>query len=195
VPPLAPVSPRLRIRREQGRLLLESTGQRTLLGSIVLALWLVAWAFGESVAVRQLFFSDAAEGGSWFLALWLLLWTAGGLLALAVLLRGLAGRESIAVEGRTLSVRTGALGRTRRFDLSGIRDLRVEPAVPPGSPGLHAVFHDVEMLRPDPGRAAALAFEGSGASVRFGAGLDEGELEEARAALSDRIPGSRPAFE
>ena len=180
----------LRIVREAGRLRLEAAAQRSLPAALILALWLVGWGFGEAIALRQLFFTDAPVTGSWFLGLWLLLWTGGGLLAAGALLRSLGAREVIAVEGRTLTLRPGPFGRTRRFDVDGIRALRLDPVVPAVTPFPPLDPEVVGQQGRDPGRPAAVAFDSGGRSWRFGAGLPDAELAQARAALAERLPAA-----
>lgn len=184
-------TPRLRVVREGGGLRLESAGQRSLGGALVLAVWLLAWAAGEALVIGQLFFTESPEDGGWFLGLWLVLWTVGGIAAVAALLRSLGVRQVMAVEGQVLRWRAAPLGRARRLDLGEVRSLRVEAAVPAEEPPPGVLSEEWDPRRSGPGQPAALVFDAGGRSWRFGEGLSADELETARAALAERLTGGR----
>lgn len=121
-------------------------------GAIFLLAWLAGWAVGEVLALGFLVtlvmsligapISAATPiwGGDWaadgatglvvvFLVVWLTLWTAGGQAAITELLRTLAGEDRVSVEslGVELRRRAGPFHRTRTFERSQIRAVRLRP--------------------------------------------------------------------
>ena len=93
---------------------------------LFLPVWLVGWLFGEVFAVRGLI---SGKGPSLFLLVWLTMWTLGGGLALLGWLWMLAGRERLVVKPGVLVHRLELFGlhRTREYDLSQVRNLKVSP--------------------------------------------------------------------
>lgn len=129
---------------------LRPTGILRYISALFLATWLAGWVVGEVLAggflimlVRSLIGSflgsprpipnaDWIAGGAaafafLFLIVWLTLWTFGGLAALNELLRSLAGEDLISASpsGLTIVRRAGPIRRTRTFDRSAIRRIRI----------------------------------------------------------------------
>lgn len=129
---------------------LRASGIVRYISATFLVVWLAGWALGEVVAlgflimlIRSAVGSAAGlpwpiPGGDWiaggaagfvflFLLVWLTLWTFGGLAAFNELLRSLAGEDHISVQpaGVELVRRAGPLRRTRTFDRSLIRRVRM----------------------------------------------------------------------
>jgi hypothetical protein len=150
--------------------------------------WLVGWGVGEAFAIRELAFG-AAGSGDLFLAAWLLAWTAGGLAAIFTWLWNLSGREIVAADASSLTIRREVLGigRTREYQLAAVRDLRVErrSLVPSGrsSRGQSVVRH--AGLGGGP-----IAFDYGYMTQHFGAGLDDPETQDIVDALRPRLPRS-----
>jgi membrane protein YdbS with pleckstrin-like domain len=119
-------------------------------GAAFLMIWLGGWALGEAFALGFLILlvrsvAGSVIGASWpipntdwigggaagfvflFLLIWLLLWTVGGVAAIHELLRNLAGEDRISVEmgGVEFERRAGPFRRTRKFDRSRIRRIRL----------------------------------------------------------------------
>lgn len=159
----------VRVVREAGRLTVEMRGQLNLVGAVVIALWLCAWALGEAMVVRRLFFSEEVESGSWFLAAWLALWTLGGALALRALVGNLGRGEILTIQGSEVALRRVPLGRRRTFAVPEVRNLRLDAA-----------------------DRRRLAFEAAGRTVRFGRGLTDADAQAALAALATWLPAGAP---
>lgn len=129
---------------------LRPTGIGRYFGATFLLIWLGGWALGEAFALGALILlvrsvtgsvigrSWPIPGGDWiaggaagfvflFLLIWLLLWTVGGVAAIHELLRSLAGEDRVSVEmgGVEFVRRAGPFRRTRKFDRSRIRRIRI----------------------------------------------------------------------
>jgi hypothetical protein len=163
----------------------------------ILAIWLAGWGAGEWAAARQLLSGTSPEGAGTFLALWLTAWTLGGALAFGSFLWSVAGREVLAIEGPTLTVRREALGlgRTRSFELGAIRALRaVQPGQPEPGEEAPAAGRAARRAGSRLSRRGTIAFEADGQVHRLGLGLDPGGpdvaavLEALRRAGVDRTP-------
>jgi hypothetical protein len=136
-----------------------------------LPIWLVGWAFGERSAG-----ADALHGkGSLFLYVWLAAWTAGGVGAVFSLFWMLAGRERITLDGSRVSIRyeIGPFGRTRRFGVNTIRNLRCSPILVTRS----------SLVAP-----GTIAFDYGAKTYRFGAGIDEAEANDLVRQMKERLP-------
>lgn len=143
--------------------------RRNRLAAVFLGAWLIGWVMGEGFAARQLVFGHDPAGTRAFLLLWLAGWTVAGVLAVRHTAWTVAGREEIAVEGRSLSLRwaAGPFGRTRIYDLGHVRNIREEDARPGAS-----LVRGVRFTYP--GRQGTIAFDYGRKTIRFGADL-EGE--------------------
>jgi len=179
---------RVAVFREPGSLRIELSGQRSLPGAVVVAVWLVGWGVGEAMVVRQIFFADGPSAGGWFQALWLAAWTAAGGLALWALARTLSGKEVVLLDCQGLRITRWPGWRGRRYQLGAVRALRLEQGWIPAdvAEGYRAGL-------------VALAFEhgerngekNGEKTVRIGRGLPEAELELLARAVSERLPVTR----
>jgi hypothetical protein len=95
---------------------------------LFLTAWLVGWCFGEVFAIRELL-TGHNEAPDLFLGVWLVMWTVGGGAALYAWLWMVKGVEVILLRSDTLAIRRDVLGfgRTKEYDLSHVRNLRVAP--------------------------------------------------------------------
>ena len=142
--------------------------------------WLVGWAVGE-VTVLAKFVSDPPEDGEGlFLLAWLVLWTGAGTLFIFFWLWNLLGKEIVAVDEETLTVRyaLGRVGWTRRFDRREVRDPRVSPS---GMTDFRSSFG--WWL----GGGGTIAFDYGARTYRFGHGLDEAEAKHVVDELRGRL--------
>ena len=152
-----------------------------------LSLWLVGWGFGEVMVSGMLLRPPPGSSAPVvFMIVWLGMWTMGGAFCIYAVLWSLFGREVITLRGDVLSIRREVLafGRTREYDLSQVRNLRVSPV--PYNPfdfraGLH--FWGIG--------GGIVAFDYGAGTVRFGAGVQEGEASDLVKRLSDRHPLGR----
>lgn len=136
---------------------LRATGAARFFEAAFLLVWIAFWAIGEAVVLAILgsmlgalfgFFRDSyvtqfgrsvierAPGFEigfvavfLFLMAWLSLWTVGGVAAIYTCLRLTGGADRLTVTGGLLELRwrAGPLWRTRRFDRSRMRRIRVRP--------------------------------------------------------------------
>jgi hypothetical protein len=150
-----------------------------------LPLWLAGWVVGE-VAVGGKLFTDPPDGGEGlFLAVWLVLWTLGGLLFTFFWLWNLAGKEIVALDDESLSIRyaIGGSGWTRRFERAEVRDLRVSQA---SAMDFRSAFG--WWL----GGNGTMAFDYGARTYRFGRGIDEAEAKQVVAELGPRLEPPQP---
>jgi hypothetical protein len=150
---------------------------------VFLCVWLLGWAMGELAAVRALFFSGDASGGSTlFLGYWCIGWTVGGALALYSLLWLLVGQERVTLAHDAIVVRkvVFGLGPMKRFDLMRVANLRVATIVEGGTDRTNG------LQLPTVGKNGAIAFDDGGRTVRFGLDLEEAEAAWIVAQLSAR---------
>jgi hypothetical protein len=149
-----------------------------------LSLWLCGWAFGMVMGTFG-FFSGMTKNpasGS-FMVIWLSAWTIGGGCALFTWLWQLKGCEIITVSPDALSVRHDIFGcgRTKHYDASEIRDLRVAPfTYIPGDFRNGFAFWGFG--------GGTIAFDYGYKTFRFGAGIDEAEARIIVDAISARAP-------
>jgi hypothetical protein len=136
---------------------------------LFLPVWLVGWAFGEVTAIRGL--GDAHVNDNGFLAFWLLGWSVGGAFALFALLWNLAGREILRFGSGVFAYRRaiGALGYTKRYELSQVRDLRAVPAPAWGSRNGANTWGLT---------GGQIAFDYGSSTVNVGNGVDEAEAKD-----------------
>jgi hypothetical protein len=88
--------------------------------------WLIGWMFGEVLAIKALI---GGKGPSLFMVTWLTMWTVGGGLAALGWLWMVVGKERLIVKPGLLVHRFElfSLRRTREYDLSQVRNLKVSP--------------------------------------------------------------------
>jgi len=112
-----------RISRWKGcELHIEAPLQLTLL---LLLIWLAGWTYALVQIIK-----DLKHHPSVFLTVWLCGWTFGGVYAVYTVLWIIFGKEVVIVSEGTLSIRHDVfgLGRTRRFPLASVANLRVDVA-------------------------------------------------------------------
>lgn len=134
---------------------------------VFLGLWLVGWLMGALNAIARLGRDLASDP---VLLIWLVVWVVGGGVAGYSWLWMLVGKERILMGSSTLSIKrdVAGLGRTRRYGLSRIRNLRVMLR-PTGLRDFGATARAIGLT------GGVIAFECAGATIRFGAPLDEAE--------------------
>ncbi len=145
---------------------------------LFLSAWLCGWLMGE-ITVPSAFFSGTGDmGGKAFIAVWLVMWTLGGGFAIFALLWMISGRERIYLGRGRLSIRREILGRglLGEYDTSHLRNLRVSPS--PYNP-----FDFRSSFRMWGIGGGTIAFDYGASTIRFGAGLDEGEAKS----VTDRL--------
>ena len=138
-----------------------------------LGLWICAWAVAEVMVPIQFLQGAIPPEGRSLMFAWLVVWTAGGLLAIYAWLWQVIGKEIVTVQGGTLTVRRdiGGFGFDRAYDLSQMRNLRVEPTP----------FNPLDLssaLQLWGIGGGVIAFDHAAKGFRFGAGLDETEAKE-----------------
>lgn len=148
--------------------------RRTFLGFV--GTWLAFWNLAALAAALRLVPGESGEVATgWRFAL---VWLVGDAMALPPFLWYLGGRQVIRIDGRTLTIRREVfgIGRSRSYDLGGIRELRAS------SEGLED--------------GSSVAFDHEGRRRRFGAFLPEAEAEHLVGAIRARFdlpddPGQR----
>lgn len=152
---------------------------------LFLGAWLVGWAFGEVMAIRQL-----GEPGTpdLFLIAWLTMWTVGGAWAIYTWLWMIAGKQLVEIRPGSLVIKKElfGFGVPREFDLSHVKNFRVSPE-----------SHDRWELNAGKnflGMAdGPIAFDYGAKTYRFGGPIDEAEAGQILTELSARLPAARPA--
>jgi hypothetical protein len=137
--------------------------------------WLIGWLMGALNAVNQVGRDLPSDP---VLLIWLVVWLVGGGVAAYSWLWMLVGRERILMGSSTLNIKRdiAGIGRTRRYVLSRIRNLRVMLR-PTGLPDFGATARAIGLT------GGVIAFECDGTTVRFGASVDEAEAR----AIVDRM--------
>lgn len=162
--------------------------RRHVLVLLFLGVWLVGWLMGEMTVGAQLF-SRRPNGPAAILLIWLIFWTLGGGFAAYLWLWMLVGKERILIGTSMLQMKRDVLGlgRTRRYELYKIRNLRV--ALPPSGP------RDAGVALRFAGLVGGLiAFEHEGKTIRFGAAVDEAEARMIVERMKQRYAFSETAI-
>ncbi len=143
--------------------------KRNIVLVLFLSAWLVGWAMGEAFAIRQLLRADAVAP-SLFMAAWLVGWTIGGGFALYLCVWNAMGKEIVYLGPGVLATKHDLLGfgRTREYDLSHVKNLRVTPQV-------QDPFGWSSGMRAWGVSAGTVAFDYGAKTFRFGAAIDEAE--------------------
>jgi hypothetical protein len=151
--------------------------------SLFLLFWLGGWAVGEMLAINQIIEADSTEP---FIIFWLGGWTLGGFFALVALAWSMAGREVITVTSfsLTISQRVFGLGRTKSYDATQIRKLRISPTNMSMSDSRSALQYWGIGGGP-------IAFDYGASTVHFGADIDEAEARMIVDRIGPRVPSSR----
>lgn len=178
---VAPARLRATLKDTSAGLEIVVPARRKILVTTFLGFWLCGWLAAE-IMVPISFFRDGAQGPPMaFTAIWLVLWTLGGGFALYVFCWSLAGRERILLSPSRISIQREVFGsgRTREYDAAHVRDLRVSPT--PSNP--MAFRGGLEYWGIGGG---VIAFDHGAATIRFGAGLEEGEAKSVVAQIKSR---------
>ena len=186
---VAPAPSRVQLQREPGRLRAVVPVRRNWPAILFLGAWLGGWAFGETFAIRQVFFTSTPLTAQGFLLFWLAGWTVGGAFAFYTLAWSTVGREEIVVDGRVLAIRqaAGPIGRTRRYDLAQVQELRAA-STEQALANRFGRFSYPGMNRGE------LAFSYGAKTYRLGIGLEGLDVKLLLEALRERIPDAQPAF-
>lgn len=128
---------------------------------LFLPITLIAWTYFEAMAIRRV--TDGADPSPGFAWVWLAAWSFSGLTVMYTGLAQIIGEELITLTSTDLAIQRNVTGLepTRRYDLAGIRNLRVSQ---PSAGGKDRAFA--------PG---LIAFDYGRKTVRFGSGIDEAE--------------------
>jgi hypothetical protein len=182
-----PPGPRHRVIEEADGIAIRIPSRRNVFILAFLTLWLCGWAVGE-VSAPVAFFSGAKKdpGTAAFMLFWLCGWTIGGAVAFSVWLWQFKGCEVIAISPAGLSIRHEVIGygRTKSYDPSEIRDLRVAPPTyNPFDFRSSWAFWGVG--------GGSIAFDYGFKTFRFAAGVDEAEARVILQRITDTLPGLR----
>ena len=162
---------------------------------LFLGIWLSGWVVGEVLAgtimIRGLagLLTGKTEtvGDPWGtvgglgLLFWLALWTVGGVVALAMWLWNVAGKETVFINGESLTVRTSVfgIGRSRQYSAVYVDRLRASG----------------DRDRSQSPWGGGLTFDYGGIAVNFGLGLSQTEANEIAALIGSRFPALTRAVE
>lgn len=149
---------------------LKWSAAKIFIGLFLLA-WLGGWVFGETSATGSLTGHIANSGNESFLFFWLIAWTIGGIAAISFLFWILFRLENISIKSDIVTIDNKVLGigRTRRYSVSDIKNLRV---VQQGSLGYQ--YQTYSFGRPQFNQGA-LAFDYGMRTISFATGIDEAE--------------------
>ena len=122
------------ISRSNNRLTIGIPANKNWMVIFLLSAWLAIWWLGEVGAFQKIMAGFRYDTAKVFLLLWTAGWTITGIFALITVLWQAFGREYISIENNVLSFRRMILGfgRTVRFDVSEIKNLRVNPNIKEG---------------------------------------------------------------
>jgi hypothetical protein len=179
-----PPGPRHTATEERDGLVIRIPAKRNVFIFAFLSLWLCGWVFGEIMAPIGFFTAVQKEpAGAAFILVWLCAWTLGGGVAIYIWLWQLKGCEVVIVSPTALGIKRELLGfgRTKHYDVSEIRDLRVAPLTfNPFDFRSGMAFWGVG--------GGALAFDYGYKTYQFGAGVDEAEARRILQMITTRLP-------
>lgn len=146
---------------------------------VLLPLWMVGWAFGEIAVLRIL--REGLEGPGLFLLVWFVFWTIGGVLAVVAWLWMIGGREILELHPSRLVQRHVLFGlaRSRAFDVTNVRNVRVSPEMITGST-MNWGWRGRGVL------GGMIAFDYGAGTVRIAGQIDEGEAATIVRAIEER---------
>ena len=155
------------VRDDVGGLIFEFPPRRSRYAMIFLPVWLAGWAAGEIFGAQTLL-----RGGdsSSFMLIWLCAWTVGGIFATFAWLWMLTGKERVILKPDALVHRYElfGIGRSREYELSHVRSLRVSPE-PSDSLGGGWKRNSIYF------GGGVVAFDYGAKTVRFASSVDEAE--------------------
>ena len=169
---VSPAQPKASVEETSRGLEVSIPARRNVFITLFLGLWLCGWAVGEIMVPTSFFAKDASGPAVPFVAAWFAMWTLGGGFAIYAFFWSLVGRERIVLSPATLSIQRElfGMGRVREYELVHVRDLRVAPSVyNPGDFRAGLQFWGVG--------GGIIAFDHGATTIRFGAGLEEGEAK------------------
>ncbi len=148
---------------------------------LFMGFWMCGWLFGECAVIYTLIRGKTPLPANLFMLVWLGGWTVGGGFIGYQWLWNMAGKELIVLGQQTLAIKSDVLGfgRVREFDLTEVRDLRVDSA----SSGLAKLNWGWSGQMSG---AGTIAFDYGAKTFHFGSGLDESEARQLIARLSTR---------
>jgi hypothetical protein len=153
--------------------------QRPVLLLLFLLPWLAGWSVGERALLEQVSQVNLWSSLAGAVVVLFLVggWTFGGVYAAAMVLWTLFGREVITIDGRSLTIRREALrlGRTHRYDLVEVKNLRWIPST------------DAPPSRRAPWEGGLIAFDHGKKTVRFARPLEDAEAKVVAKRLAERI--------
>lgn len=158
-----------------------------LFGTAFLGLWMIGWAFGEINVGHQLFFGTPENRfpapGSLMIVAWLALWTLGGVWCLATFLWGIAGREIIELNARTLKriKQIPILSRSKEYRVASIANLRLTSMTPA------SWNDDNESLPSMTFSDGAISFDYGRSTYRLGSDLDEADAKYVIGEIRKRV--------
>jgi hypothetical protein len=175
-------SRRVELTREAGVLRIGIPVPRSPGIALFLTAWLAAWALAAKMIAGELLAAHAPLPVRAFLAAWLAVWALAGLFILWAILWSLAGREELALDSRTLTIRhsVAGLGRSRAFALDAIESIE---RVPARSGPVEGVDDGAR-----PAKGGSIRFRHGRRTYRIGNGLGGAELERVFAELRSRLP-------
>lgn len=143
--------------------------KRSLFVNGFLALWLLAWAYGEAVALNRLISNDGQTPDA-YIVFFTIGWTLSGMLAILVWLWNNKGREIIRIGDSELkrSREYGLFSRSRVYQTSNIGKLRVSDL----SPTSLEIGGGMEFWGLSGG---TITFDYGQDIAKFGLGIDEAE--------------------
>ena len=146
-----------------------------------LGFWICGWAVAEYMVSSQFLKGDAPPEGELFMLAWFGVWTIGGLVAIYALLWQVMGKEIVTVYGQMFRTRhdIGGFGFNKDYDLVQMRDLRTTPV------GFNPLDLSSSLQLWGIG-GGVIAFDYGARTIRFGAGLEEGEAKEIVTAIKQR---------
>lgn len=162
------------IRQNFNSLHIEIPTKRNWFVIIFLCFWLCGWFAGEAFALVTLLTDAVPLPVNLFLLVWLIFWTLGGGVVLYIILRQLAGKEIIEVEGNLLKIKNSVfdLGRLKQYEIREIRNLTLNSAYL--NPTNNWSFGKTRRYR-NRLHNGALKFDYGMSVKRFAAGIEEAE--------------------
>jgi hypothetical protein len=142
---------------------------KVFIGLFLLA-WLGGWVFGETSAIGSLTGHITNSGSESFLLFWLIAWTIGGIAIICFLFWMLFRREIMTITSDILTIddKVLGIGRTRRYSVLDIKNLRVVRQANSGYP--YQTFSFATQFN-----QGVLAFDYGMRTIRFATGIDEAE--------------------
>ncbi|SKB00362.1 hypothetical protein SAMN02745166_03128 [Prosthecobacter debontii] len=179
-----PSGPRHTVTEQADSLVFRIPPKRNIFMLGFLTLWLGGWVVGELMAPIGFFTAvQKNPGAAVFMLVWFCFWTVGGAFAIYTWLWLVKGCEVVTISATALSIKNEIFryGRTKHYDVSEIRDLRISPLVyNPYDFRSGLAFWGIG--------GGAIAFDYGFKTYRFGAGVDEAEARLILQTITSRLP-------